>query len=168
MEKKEFFELIYLEQKTLSEKLETMDEATLKETFLSLAAEYRNTIDQLNEVAFDKLQLETIESSRQDLLYSQRIDDLKRKLDDAEAMYEEAQGNIYDLRLENESLRQEIDDLRNSHPGGRRKKTAQEKQAVIDYIDAGHSQKETAAHFNMSSSTVYNILLEAGRVKARK
>lgn len=83
-------------------------------------------------------------------------------------MYEEAQDNIYDLRLENDLLHQEIDELKNSHPGGRRKKTAQEKQAVIDYIAAGHSQKETAAHFGMSSSTVYNILLEAGRVNARK
>lgn len=167
MEKKEFFELIYLEQKTLSEKLETMDEETLKKTFLSLAAEYRTAVDHLNKVAFDKLQLETIESSRQDLLYSHRIDDLKRKLDDMEAMYEEAQGTMYDLRLENERLHQEIEELKNSHPGGRRKKTAQEKKAVIDYIAAGHNQKETAAHFGMSSSTVYNILLEAGRVKPR-
>ena len=168
MDKKDFYELIFLDQKALSEKLGTMDETTLKETFLSLAAEYRTAVDQLNEVAFDKLQLETIESSRQDMLYSQRIDDLKRKLADTESLYEESQGNNYDLRIENERLQQEIEELKNSHPGGRRKKTAQEKRAVIDYIDAGHSQKETATHFGMSSSTVYNILLEAGRIKARR
>lgn len=167
MDKKEFYELIYLDQKLLSEKLENMDEATLKETFLSLAAEYRNTVDQLNEVAFDKLQLETIESSRQDVLYSQRIDDLKKKLADMEAMYEEAQGQMYDLRLENERLHQEIEELENSHPGGRRKKTSQEKQELIEYIEDGHTQKQAAERFKMSTSTVHKILVEAGMVDHR-
>lgn len=167
MEKKEFFELIYLDQKALSEKLETMDEETLKETFLSLAAEYSKTSDRLNQSEFDKLQLETIESSRQDVLYSQKIDELKKKLADMEEMYEEAQGNIYDLRLENESLRQEIDELKKSHPGGRRKKTSQEKQELIEYIEDGHTQKQASERFNMSTSTIHKILVEAGMVDHR-
>ena len=56
-----------------------------------------------------------------------------------EAMYEEAQDNIYDLRLENDLLHQEIDELKNSHPGGRRKKTTQEKQELIEFTNPPNS-----------------------------
>lgn len=98
-----------------------------------------------------------------------QLSDTERRLERAEELYHEADDNCGRYLSQIDSLRAEIDELKARHPGGRRRtKTAAEHQAVLDYLDAGHTQKEAAQHFNMSTSTIYSILKQNGRVNPRK
>lgn len=158
--------LLALDAEHLWKKIEKMDTDTLHNAIISLvgtckALQKQPHITEMDE-AIKKMAMAKFEAAP----YNAEIKRLANELDSAQREMEHYRELYYEADQQRGELEAEINELKAKHPGGR-PKTSREIELILDYVE-NHSQQATAAHFGISTSTLYRILTDAGMVNHRK
>ena len=158
--------LLRLDNEQLCNKIQKMDTYSLQSAIISLTSTCKALRKQPHitetEKAINKLAMKKFEAAP----YNAEIKRLASELNSMQREMEHYRELYYEADQQRGELEAEVKELKAKHPGGR-PKTSRDIELILDYVE-NHTQKDTAAHFGISTSTLYKIMTEAGMVNHRK